>query len=104
MMPATRHKLLAALSVLLLFAMFDLSIRATDAWQDEGEANVEDMDTLVEAIFDTELMAFEALGILLTAAMIGALVIARPIGHVEDDEVPYEPYNQAVAMHGEEEE
>jgi len=47
-----------------------------------GDAN--DMDALVTALFDEHVIALEVLGILLTAAMIGALVIARPLGVPED--------------------
>ena len=60
----------------------------TDAWQEAGDGTAEDMDTLVQALFTDHVIALEVLGVLLTAAMIGALTIARPIGGPTDDEEP----------------
>ena len=44
------------------------------------------LDALVAAMFGPQVIALEVLGILLTAAMIGALVIARPVGQRSDTE------------------
>lgn len=58
--------------------------------------------SVVDTLFGPQVIAFEILGILLTAAMIGALVIARPLG-VAPDESHYvqptpEQAEQALAV------
>ncbi|MEK6985725.1 MAG: NADH-quinone oxidoreductase subunit J [Candidatus Thermoplasmatota archaeon] len=75
---------LAALVALGILLVLLLSIRATAPWADTaateattGRAN--DMAALTDALFGPEVIAFEVLGVLLTAVMIGALVIARPL-------------------------
>ena len=74
---------------LVLFALMGLAITNTDPWSGEGtQGNVtaaNDQATVVDTLFGPQVVAFEVLGILLTAAMIGALVIARPIDAVEDE-------------------
>ncbi|HUR62571.1 MAG TPA: NADH-quinone oxidoreductase subunit J [Candidatus Thermoplasmatota archaeon] len=69
---------LAALVALLLFLVLALAIRATPAWpQQPGTPN--DYGALADVLFGPLVIPFEVLGILLTAAMIGALVTARPL-------------------------
>lgn len=74
---------------LVLFALMGLAITNTEAWAGEGtQENVtkaNDQAAVVDTLFGPQVVAFEVLGILLTAAMIGALVIARPVDAVEDD-------------------
>jgi hypothetical protein len=70
--------LLAAVVALLLFAVLALAIRSTPGWTEQpGTPN--DLVPLTDALFGPLVIPFEVLGILLTAAMIGALVIARPL-------------------------
>ncbi|MGB1587170.1 MAG: NADH-quinone oxidoreductase subunit J [Thermoplasmatota archaeon] len=84
------RKVLSAAIAVLVFAIIALSVAGTDAWQTAGEGKAEDMDTLVVALFTDHVIALEVLGVLLTAAMIGALTIARPIGGpTNDDEVVF---------------
>lgn len=86
---------------LVLFALMGLTIADVDAWRGEGTADnvtaANDQATIVDNLFGSEVLAFEVLGILLTAAMIGALVIARPLD-AEPDEAHYtHPTPQQVA-------
>ncbi len=67
----------------LLFAVMAFAVASTEAWQ-TGNEGTEDIDALVESLFTTNLVAFEVLGVLLTGAMIGALVIARPLATPKD--------------------
>jgi hypothetical protein len=78
--------LLSALVAVAIFAILVLSLRATQPWTAPGatatDANVakaNDLDNLVDALFGPQVIPFEVLGVLLTAVMIGALVIARPL-------------------------
>ncbi|MEK6976066.1 MAG: NADH-quinone oxidoreductase subunit J [Candidatus Thermoplasmatota archaeon] len=74
---------------LALFAMMGLAITGTQPWDGEGtQENVtkaNDQASVVDTLFGPQVVAFEVLGILLTAAMIGALVIARPVDAEADD-------------------
>ncbi len=82
-----RNKLMVTgLLMLVLYAVIDASIRATAPWQSRGAAGTESLDAVVVGLFDTHVLAFEILGVLLTAAMIGAMVIARPLGGRPDSE------------------
>lgn len=80
------NKLIAAAVALGLFGVMAFTSWNTEPWQ-TGGAGADDLDALVTSIFTPEghVFALETLGILLTAAMIGALVIARPMGSVDDD-------------------
>lgn len=84
--------LFGAAVALVLFVLMALVIRDTTAWA--GEASDADIDAandqsaMVDALLDGQVVPFEVLGILLTAAMIGALVIARPLD-AEPDEAHY---------------
>ncbi len=72
------------LGVLLALAM------GTAAWQasptDANQTAANNLDTLVTQLFAGQVVALEVLGVLLTAVMIGALVIARPLTGVSDKE------------------
>ena len=74
---------------LLLFAVMGFTIAGVAPWSEEGtQANVDkanEQASVVDTLFGPQVIAFEVLGILLTAVMIGALVIARPIDAVDDE-------------------
>lgn len=72
---------LAAIGVLglMLYAYNDASLGT-------GAESEESMEGIANGIFDTHVIAFEALGILLTAVMIGAMIIAKPLGGRLDSE------------------
>lgn len=86
---------------LVLFVLMALTIRGTTPWA--GEASNENVDAandqaaLVDALLDGQVVPFEVLGILLTAAMIGALVIARPLDAEADESHYSHPTKQQVA-------
>ncbi len=73
------NKLMAAAVAFVAFGAVAFAISGTDPWQKEGMGGAEDLDAIVGDLFTDHVIAFEVLGILLTAAMIGALVIARPL-------------------------
>ncbi len=69
---------------LAILAVLLLGIRGTPAWSGatatpESTESANNMDNLVDALFGPQVIPFEVLGVLLTAVMIGALVIARPL-------------------------
>lgn len=83
-----------ALSVSLsLGALLIGAVAATTPWMGMGApeaigpagAPIEEADLLADLLFGHYVLAFEILGVLLTAAMIGALVIARPLGQEPDE-------------------
>lgn len=78
------RKLLAFAVAVAVFAVIGIAATGTEPWQAEPAGGAEDMDALVKALFTDHVIALEVLGILLTAAMIGALVIARPLGAMDD--------------------
>jgi hypothetical protein len=86
---------------LLLFALMAFTIAGTEPWSGTGtQDNVtkaNDQATMVDTLFGPQVVAFEVLGILLTAAMIGALVIARPIDAAEDESHYTHPTEAQVA-------
>ncbi len=83
-------KRLAALFVAVsIFALMAIPVMDAAPWDAEKAENAGDADTsasedgitaLVDSLFDKHVIGLEVLGVLLTAAMIGALVIARPLG------------------------
>ncbi len=73
------NKLVAAAVAFVAFGAIAYAVSATDPWQKDGAGGAEDIDAIVTDLFTDHVIAFEVLGILLTAAMIGALVIARPL-------------------------
>ncbi|MGB0653601.1 MAG: NADH-quinone oxidoreductase subunit J [Thermoplasmatota archaeon] len=88
---------LSAIACILIYAMIDASIRDVDAWGEEREGNSEDLATIVDALFEDHVFAFEVLGVLLTAAMIGAMVIARPMAQQPDEEHYTDVSDQEIA-------
>jgi hypothetical protein len=94
--------LLGAAAALAIFGVMALSILDTEPWAQEGTTtdseNANNISTIVDTLFGKQVIAFEILGILLTAAMIGALVIARPLGVAPDEShytVPSEEQEKA---------
>lgn len=83
---------LGAAVAVLLFALMGLTLSNVAPWESEAtDASVEaanDQATVVDTLFGPQVIALEVLGILLTAAMIGALVIARPL-EAPDDSTHY---------------
>lgn len=78
------RKLMAFTVAVAAFAVIGMAAVATEPWSESGTGE-EDMDALVVALFTDHVIALEVLGILLTAALIGALVIARPLGAIDDE-------------------
>src|SRR5688572_183399 len=90
-MNARTVRLLTAAAIsLATFAVMALSIQDTREWARDGKGLGDQLTLTTDGLFDTHVIAFEVLGILLTAAMIGALVIARPLGQAPD-EANYDP-------------
>jgi hypothetical protein len=72
-----------------LFVLMALVVVGTQPWQgDSGnETSIQqanDTQGVVDSLFGPNVIGFEVLGILLTAIMIGALVIARPLDAQSD--------------------
>ncbi len=76
--------MIAAGGATLVFAIIALAVSQTVPWQEDNAGGAEDFDDLAQSLFTDHVIALEVLGILLTAALIGALVIARPLGSVDD--------------------
>jgi hypothetical protein len=85
----TRQLLLGALAASVLFLVMLLLIQDTAPWQAKNATNAttdaNDLTAVTDSLFGPNVIAFEVLGILLTAAMIGALVIARPLDAPTDE-------------------
>jgi hypothetical protein len=75
-----RHLIVAAIIATAFFVFLSLAAIDSPGFDQEPAGGAEDFDRLADAIFTDHVLALEALGILLTAAMIGAMVIARPLG------------------------
>ena len=98
----TRTVVIGAVVSLALFATMAFIVAGTEPWQQDSgnETAMEaanDTQGLVDAMFGADVIAFEVLGILLTAVMIGALVIARPLDAQSDSERYSHPTKQQVA-------
>ncbi|MFA5943778.1 MAG: NADH-quinone oxidoreductase subunit J [Candidatus Thermoplasmatota archaeon] len=98
----SRTLLIGATVAFALFAVMALIVAGTEPWQgDSGsEAATEsanDTQAVVDSLFGPNVIAFEVLGILLTAIMIGALVIARPLDAQSDSERYSHPTAAQVA-------
>jgi hypothetical protein len=98
----TRTVLLGAAVSLVIFLVMGLVVAGTEPWQgDSGsDASTEaanDTQAVVESLFGPNVIGFEILGILLTAIMIGALVIARPLDAQSDAERYSHPTAAQVA-------
>lgn len=78
------NRLAAALVALVAFGTIAFAVSLASPWQDVREDYVEDVGAIADDLFTDHVVALEVLGVLLTAAMIGALVIARPLTGVLD--------------------
>jgi hypothetical protein len=95
-----RTLLFGAFVSLVIFVVMALLVRSATPWRsgasDSPSAN--NLDSLVGVLFGDDVIAFEVLGILLTAAMIGALVIARPMEAQSDESRYSRPTPEQVAQ------
>ena len=69
-------------------AVIALAALGTPGWRTEAPpmgGSEHQLDGLVQGLFRDHLLAFEMLGVLLTAAMVGALVVARPMNAAPDE-------------------
>ncbi len=82
------YRLLGGFVALVIMGMLLVVTVGTAAWTlsptDANQTAANDLDAVVTHLFTTQVVAFEVLGVLLTAVMIGALVIARPLTGVSD--------------------
>lgn len=83
-------RLFGTLVAALLFGLLmSLVAQAAGAWAPahaDGTAVANDVGAVVDALFGAQVIPFEVLGVLLTAVLIGALVIARPLGVPPDSD------------------
>lgn len=73
----------------IIFAVMAIAIQGTAPWAAEGAglvAGAGQLEPITRGLFHEHVFALEVLGVLLTAAMIGALVIARPLGAAPDED------------------
>jgi NADH:ubiquinone oxidoreductase subunit 6 (subunit J) len=100
--PRARTLLIGALVAAVLFGAMALLVRGAAPWRagatDEATAQANDTQGLVDTLFGADVIGFEVLGVLLTAAMIGALVIARPMEAVDDESRYTHPTPEQVAQ------
>ena len=85
----TRTVLVGAAVSLLLFGVMAVIVAGTEPWQQDtadeaASTQANDTQAVVDSLFGPNVIGFEVLGILLTAVMIGALVIARPLDAQSD--------------------
>src|SRR5687768_2023368 len=98
----TRTVLIGAAVSLVLFAVMAFIVAGTEPWQQDtanetASAQANDIEGVVDSLFGPNVIGFEVLGILLTAIMIGALVIARPLDALSDSERYSHPTDAQVA-------
>jgi NADH-quinone oxidoreductase subunit J len=79
----------AGVSTVILAMLAGITL-TTQAWDlsatDASQTGANDLSRVVDQLFGPQVVALEVLGVLLTAVMIGALVIARPLGTRDDAE------------------
>jgi NADH-quinone oxidoreductase subunit J len=75
---ATRRRLPAAIASIALFAALALAITKAGPRLAPAVAQPPELASLATTLLGKDLLAFEALSLLLLAAMIGAIVLARP--------------------------
>ena len=102
MNPRNRTVLVGAAVAIVLFAVMAFIVAGTEPWQQDtanetASAQANDVQGVVDSLFGPNVIGFEILGILLTAIMIGALVIARPLDAQSDFERYSHPTAQQVA-------
>jgi NADH:ubiquinone oxidoreductase subunit 6 (subunit J) len=82
------YKILGTAVAVLILGLLLGVVANTTAWNvagtDANQTQANDLTRVVDALFGPQVIPFEVLGVLLTAAMIGALVIARPLGAAPD--------------------
>jgi hypothetical protein len=92
---------LGAVVAIAIFAVMGLTVTKTQPWAESGNATAQqqanDLDNITGSLFGRMVVPFEVLGILLTAAMIGALVIARPMEAPSDESRYSHPTTEQVA-------
>lgn len=95
-----RTLLFGAFVSLVIFAVMALLVRGVAPWQagPDGSVQANDVQSIVDDLFGDDVIGFEVLGILLTAAMIGALVIARPMEAPSDESRYSHPTPEQVAQ------
>jgi hypothetical protein len=99
----TRTVLVGAAVSLALFAVMAIIVAGTDPWQGDNadeaaSARANDVQAVVDSLFGPNVIGFEVLGVLLTAVMIGALVIARPLDARSDAERYTRPTAEQAAQ------
>lgn len=90
-----------AMLSLVLFGVMAAVVGSVAAWavdSGDGIAAANDIQAVVDSLFGPNVIGFEVLGILLTAIMIGALVIARPLDAQSDSERYSHPTAEQVAQ------
>ena len=89
MKPRTRTLLIGAAIAAVIFVVMALIVSGTEPWMAKNQAapttDANNLGSVTTVLFGADVIAFEVLGILLTAAMIGALVIARPLDAQSDE-------------------
>ena len=102
MSPRRKTMLIGAGTAVVLFAFMGYIVSTTDPWQSGAAANsttdANDLAGVTGSLFGPNVIAFEVLGILLTAAMIGALVIARPLDAPSDESRYSHPTDEQKAQ------
>lgn len=73
-----KHKLSAGIVVIIMISLASYLILQTP-WQITADLNEGAMGDLAQLIFYDHVVAFELAGVLLTVAMIGAIIIARGV-------------------------
>lgn len=79
-----RERVKALVALALLVVVFATAI-GVDEWQQEPVAQ-ETVHGIAEALFDTYVVPFLILSVLLTGALFGALYMGMPPGPDEEDE------------------
>ncbi|HUR25754.1 MAG TPA: NADH-quinone oxidoreductase subunit J [Candidatus Thermoplasmatota archaeon] len=91
----------AGLVPIVLYLVMTAVVASTTPWLDGDAAaaptDANDLTAVTDALFGPDVIAFEVLGVLLTAVMIGALVIARPLDAQSDAERYSCPTREQVA-------
>ena len=72
------HKMLSAAIALLVFAIIALAVAGTDAWQESGAGEAEDMDTLVVALFTDHVIPKAFVNTLIISS--GSTILATLLG------------------------
>ena len=94
--------LVGAVVAVAIFAVMGITVSKTQPWAESAspaaQEKANDTGGIVDALFGRLVVPFEVLGVLLTAAMIGALVIARPMEAMQDADRYSHPTPEQVAQ------